>query len=42
MAQVIADRRDVVFVLHEQLEVSRLSEHPLFEEFNKKTVEAGI
>lgn len=39
MAQSIADRRDVDFVLHEQLEVGRLSEHEKFAEFNRKTVE---
>ena len=39
MAQQIADRRDVDFVLHEQLEVGELSKHDLFAEFNKKTVD---
>ena len=39
MAQQIADRRDVDFVLHEQLAVGDLSEHELFAEFNKKTVD---
>ena len=39
MAQVILDRRDVDFVLHEQLEVERLSEHEKFEEFTRKTVD---
>ncbi len=33
MAQLIADRRDVDFVLHEQI---KMVEHELFEEFNKK------
>ncbi len=36
MAQLIADRRDVDFVLHEQI---GLVEHEIFEEFNKKTVD---
>ncbi|MBF0258835.1 MAG: acyl-CoA dehydrogenase C-terminal domain-containing protein [Desulfamplus sp.] len=36
MAQLISDRRDVDFVLHEQL---GLVEHELFAEFNKKTVD---
>jgi len=36
MAQVIADRRDVDFVLHEQF---GLVEHEKFDEFNKKTVD---
>jgi alkylation response protein AidB-like acyl-CoA dehydrogenase len=39
MAQVIADRRDVEFVLHEQLDVGALSQHDKFAEFNKKTIE---
>ncbi|MBC2710108.1 MAG: acyl-CoA dehydrogenase [Desulfosarcina sp.] len=42
MAQVIADRRDVDFVLHEQLNVGALSEHEKYEEFNKKTVDLII
>jgi len=36
MAQLIADRRDVDFVLHEQLGVVK---HEQFEEFNKKMVD---
>ncbi len=36
MAQVIADRRDVDFVLHEQI---RMVEHERFNEFNKKTID---
>jgi alkylation response protein AidB-like acyl-CoA dehydrogenase len=39
MAQIIADRRDVDFVLHEQLNVGALSEHEKYAEFNKKTVD---
>ena len=39
MAQQIADRRDVDFVLHEQLEVAKLSSHEKFAEFNKKTID---
>jgi alkylation response protein AidB-like acyl-CoA dehydrogenase len=42
MAQVIADRRDVDFVLHEQLNVGALSKHDKFGEFNKKTVDLII
>ena len=38
MAQVL-DRRDVDFVLHEQLEVEKLSEHEKFAEFTRKTVD---
>jgi alkylation response protein AidB-like acyl-CoA dehydrogenase len=36
MAQLIADRRDVDFVLHEQI---GMVDHELFEEFNKKTAD---
>jgi alkylation response protein AidB-like acyl-CoA dehydrogenase len=39
MAQTIADRRDVDFVLHEQLGVEKLSRHERFEEFTRKTVD---
>ena len=39
MAQVIADRRDVDFVLYEQFHVEELSKHEKFAEFNKKTVD---
>ena len=39
MAQLIADRRDVDFVLHEQLEVEKLSKHPKFSEFTRKTID---
>ena len=42
MAQFIADRRDVEFVLHEQLQVETLSEHEKYAEFNKKTVDLII
>ncbi|MDY6905609.1 MAG: acyl-CoA dehydrogenase [Thermodesulfobacteriota bacterium] len=39
MAQQIADRRDVDFVLHEQLKAGDLSKHEKFAEFNKKTID---
>jgi len=39
MAQYIADRRDIDFVLHEQFQVEDLSKTELFGEFNKKTVD---
>ncbi len=39
MAQVIADRRDVDFVLHEQFKVAELSTHERFAEFKKKTID---
>jgi hypothetical protein len=42
MAQVIADRRDVDFVLHEQLNVGALSDHDKYAEFNKKTIDLII
>ncbi len=42
MAQMIADRRDIDFVLHEQFEVERLSEHERFQEFTKKTVDMVV
>ena len=42
MAQLIADRRDVDFVLHEQLQVENLSEHEKYAEFSKKTIDLII
>jgi hypothetical protein len=42
MAQLIADRRDVDFVLHEQMQVDQLSTHEKFAEFNRKTVDLII
>jgi len=39
MAQQISDRRDIDFVLHEQLNVAELSKHEKYAEFNKKTVD---
>ncbi|MEJ2474472.1 MAG: acyl-CoA dehydrogenase N-terminal domain-containing protein, partial [Desulfobacterales bacterium] len=42
MAQQIADRRDVDFLLHEVLRVEEMSEHEKFEEFNKKTIDLII
>jgi hypothetical protein len=39
MAQLIADRRDIDFVLHEQLEVEKLSSHEAYAEFNRKTMD---
>jgi alkylation response protein AidB-like acyl-CoA dehydrogenase len=42
MAQLVADRRDVDFVLHEQLNVADLSKHKSYAEFNKKTVDLII
>ncbi len=42
MAQVLADRRDIDFVLHEQLEVEKLSQNEKYAEFTKKTVDMII
>ncbi len=42
MAQQIADRRDVDFVLHEQLNVENLTTYERFEDFNKKTVDMVV
>ena len=42
MAQVVADRRDVDFVLHEQLNVAQLSEFEEFSDFNKKTIDLVV
>jgi len=39
MAQVIADRRDIDFVLNEQLNVASLADHDPFAEFNRKTID---
>ncbi|MEJ2157079.1 MAG: acyl-CoA dehydrogenase [Desulfobacteraceae bacterium] len=42
MAQVIADRRDVDFVLFEQFDVEALCAHDQFADFNRKTIEMVI
>ena len=42
MAQIIADRRDVDFVLHEQFEIEKVSKDEKFAEFNKKTIDLII
>jgi hypothetical protein len=42
MAQQIADRRDVDFVLHEQLDVAQFSAHEKFEEYNRKTIDLVV
>lgn len=39
MAQQISDRRDIDFVLHEQLSVDQFSKSEKYAEFNKKTVD---
>ena len=38
MAQLVADRRDIDFVLHEMFHVEDFSRHEKFAEFTKKTV----
>jgi alkylation response protein AidB-like acyl-CoA dehydrogenase len=42
MAQILADRRDVDFVLHEQLKVDQLAKHENFSEFNRKAIDLII
>ncbi len=42
MAQILVDRRDVDFVLHEQLEVATLADHERFAEFNRKVIDLII
>ncbi len=39
MAQQISDRRDIDFVLHEQLDVNQFSKHERYAEFNKKAID---
>jgi hypothetical protein len=39
MAQQIADRRDVDFVLHEQLDVAQFGANEKFEAYNRKTID---
>ena len=39
MAQQIADRRDIDFVLHEMLNVVELSKHEKYQDFNRKTID---
>ena len=39
MAQQVADRRDIDFVLHEQLNVETLCQYERYEEFNRKTID---
>ena len=39
MAQILADRRDIDFVLHEQLKVETLAKVERFAEFNRKAID---
>ena len=42
MPQVIADRRDIDFVLYEQLEADQMTRLEKFQDFNKKTFDMII
>ena len=42
MAQLIADRKDVDFVLYDQLHVEELNKHEKYSDFNKKTIDMII
>ncbi|MBU5613829.1 acyl-CoA dehydrogenase [Geomonas azotofigens] len=42
MAQLIADRRDIDFLLHEVLNVEQFSRHDRFADFNRKTVDMVV
>ena len=39
MAQILADRRDIDFILYEQLKVDELAKHERFSEFNRKVID---
>jgi len=39
MAQILCDRRDIDFVLYEQLKVDSLSRHERYAEFNRKAID---
>lgn len=42
MAQYVVERRDVDFVLHEQLEIGNLSSNERFAEYTKKTIDLVV
>ncbi len=42
MTEYIADKRDIAFVVNEQLEAQKLSEFAAFKDFNKKTIDLVI
>jgi alkylation response protein AidB-like acyl-CoA dehydrogenase len=42
MTEFIADKRDISFVIHEQFEAQKLSENPVFKDFNKKTMDLVV
>jgi alkylation response protein AidB-like acyl-CoA dehydrogenase len=42
MAQILADRRDIDFVLHEQLKVETLASHELYRDFKRKAIDLVV
>ncbi len=42
MAQILADRRDISFVLHEMYEIGNLSEHDKFADFSPKVMDMVV
>ncbi|MCM2304321.1 MAG: acyl-CoA dehydrogenase [Elusimicrobia bacterium] len=42
MAQTLVDRRDIDFILHEQLKVEELAKHERFADFNRKAIDLVI
>ena len=42
MTQLISDRRDIDFVLHDQLKIADLSKNEIFQEFSRKTIDMII
>ncbi|MFA6954580.1 MAG: acyl-CoA dehydrogenase [Thermoanaerobaculia bacterium] len=42
MAQTLVDRRDIDFILHEQLNVEELAKHERFADFNRKAIDLVI
>jgi alkylation response protein AidB-like acyl-CoA dehydrogenase len=42
VAQILADRRDIDFVLYEQMKVEELGRHERFSEFNRKAIDLVV
>ena len=42
MAQQISEKRDIEFVLNEQMNLEEITKHKIYKEFNKKTVDLII
>ena len=42
MAQILADRRDVSFVLHELYEIGNLSQHEQYADFGPKVIDMVV